>query len=131
MILQRDFETDMTLQHVRRILEGNPEGSALVPDRRQAVAHLARVLRRFSYWRLGRADMGLLRFYLASTTELSRAHLARLIVRCLADGKLTDRRRRAAEPFRRKCRRPDIRLLALTADLHGRLSGLATLAILD
>ena len=50
-----------------------------MPDRKQACEHIGRVLRRFSYWKLGKADKGLLPRYLARTTGLSRAQLARLI----------------------------------------------------
>ena len=125
-----DLETHSTLDDVRGFLAGNPEGTALVPERKQAYAQIGRVLRRFSYWRLGKADKGLLRCYLARTTGLSRAQLARLIARYLAEGELADRRQVAAKPFRRKYERVDILLLAETDELHGRLSGPATLAIL-
>ena len=124
-----DLETHTTLDDVRGFLAGNPERTALLPERKQAYAHIGRVLRRFSYWRLGKADKGLLRCYLTRTTGLSRAQLARLIARYLAEGELTDRRRGAAKPFRRIYERADILLLAETDELHGRLSGPATLAI--
>ena len=35
-------------------LEGNPEGSVLVPDCNQSYGHTVHLLRRFSYWRGGR-----------------------------------------------------------------------------
>ena len=125
-----ELETHTRLEDLRSFLAGNAEGAVLVPDRKQAYEHIARVLRRFSYWKLGKADKGLLRRYLAHTTGLSRAQLARLIRRYLADGELGDRRERAARPFRRKYTRADILLLAATDELHGRLSGPATLALL-
>ena len=52
-----------------------------------------------------------------------------LLQRYLAEGQLGDGRRGAGRPFRHKYRREDILLLAATDELHGRLSGLATLAI--
>ncbi len=125
-----DLEAHSSLDDVRAFLAGNPEGTALVPERKQAYAHIGRVLRRFSYWRLGKPDKGLLRSYLARTTGLSRAQLARLIARYLAEGELADRRRGAAKPFRRKYERADVVLLAETDELHGTLSGPATLALL-
>ena len=84
----------------------------------------------FSYWKVGKADKGLLRRCLARTTGLSRAQLARLIRRYLRDGELRDRRGRAARPFPRKYTRADILLLAATDELHCSLSGPATLALL-
>ena len=101
-----------------------------MPERKQAYEHIGRVLRRFSYWKPGKADKGLARRYLMRTTGLSRAQLARLIPRYLEEGELRDRRGGAAHPFPRKCRRADILLLAETDELHGSLSGPATLAIL-
>ena len=125
-----ELETHMTLDDLRGFLEGNAEGAVLVPDRKQAYEHIGQVLQRFSYWCLGKADKGLLRRYLARTTGISRAQLARLIARYIADGKLVDRRKGAAKPRRRKYGRADILLLAETDELHGTLSGPATLEIL-
>ena len=130
MVLHLDLETHTTREDIRGFLEGTAEGAVLVPGRKEAYEHIGRVLRRFSYWRLGKADKGLLRRYLARTTGLSRAQLARLIARYRAAGKLTDRRRGAAKPFRRKYGREDILLLAETDELHGTLSGPTTLVLL-
>ena len=57
--------------------------------------------------------------------------LARLVARCIGDGELQDRRRRAAKPFRRKYEREEVLLLAETDELHGRLSGPAPLMLLQ
>ena len=124
-----DLETHTSLADLRGFLAGNPDDSVQLAEREQAYAHIGKVLRRFSYWRLGRADKGLLQRYLARTTSLSRAQLKRLIARYLAEGELRDRRRGAAKPFRRKYARADILLLAETDELHGTLSGPATLAL--
>ena len=120
-----DLETHSSLDDLRGFVAGNADETVLVPERKRAYAQIGRVLRRFSYGRLERADKGLVRSYLVRTTGLSRAQLARLIARYLAD-----RRRGAAKPFRRKYERADILLLAETDELHGTLSGPATLAIL-
>ena len=53
------------------------------PDRKQAYAHIGRVLRRFAYWKLVKADKGLLRGYLECTTGLSQSQLTRRIQRYL------------------------------------------------
>ena len=99
MILHIELESHTNLEHVREFLTGNATGMVLIPGRKEAYEHIKRVLRRFSYWRLGKADKGLLRCYLLRTTGLSRAQLARLVARYLADGELRDRRRGAARPF--------------------------------
>ena len=126
-----DLDTHLSLDAVRQFLDGTPPGAALVPEREQAYAHIGRVLRRFAYWKLAKADKGLLRCYLERTTGLSQAQLTRLIKRYLAAGQLADRRQGAAKPFRRKYTRADIELLAETDELHGTLSGPATLVLLE
>lgn len=50
----------------------------LVPDRKQACDHIGRVPLRFSYWKAGKAERGLLRRYLACTTGMSQTQLAQL-----------------------------------------------------
>ena len=89
------------------------------------------MLRRFACWKLTKPDKGLLRCYLERTTGLSQSQLTRLIQRYLAEGQLADRRQGAAKPFRRKYTRADIELLAEADELHGTLSGPATLALLE
>ena len=64
MILHIELESHTNLEHVREFLTGNATGMVLIPDRKEAYEHIKRVLRRFSYWRLGKADKGLLRCYL-------------------------------------------------------------------
>ena len=93
MILQRGLATHSTLDDLRMFLEGNSEGTVRVQPRAEAYAHVGRVLRRFSYWRLQRAERGLVRCYLGRTTGLSLAQLARLLARYRAEGELVDRRR--------------------------------------
>ena len=101
----------------------------LIPDREEACEHIGRVLRRFSYWRLGKPDKGLVKRYLERTTGLSRAQLTRLVTRYLAAGEVGDRRRGAGRRFQREYRPEDIELLGETDELRGTLSGPATLAI--
>lgn len=124
--MQLDLESHKGLEDLRGFLAGSRDESVLVPGRKAAYAHIGKVLRRFSYWKLGRADKGLVRRYLQRTTGLSRAQLTRLVRRYLRDGELRDRRQGAARPFRRKYRRADILLLAEVDALHGTLSGPAT-----
>lgn len=124
-----DLETHKSLDDVRQFLASTAPGAALALERKQAYEHLGRVLRRFAYWKLAKADKGLLRGYLERTTGLSQSQLTRLIQRYLAEGQLADRRQGAAKPFRRKYTAADVELLAETDELHGTLSGPATLTL--
>ena len=90
--MQLDLESHKSLEAVRGLLAGSRDESVLVPGRKAAYAHIGKVLRRFSYWKLGRADKGLVRRYLERTTGLSRAQLTRLAGRYLAEGEPVDRR---------------------------------------
>ena len=129
MVLHLDLDTHRTREDILGFLEGTAEGNVLIPDREEAYEHIGRVLRRFSYWRLGKPDKGLVKRYLERTTGLSRAQLPRLVKRYLATGELGGGRRGAGRRFPRKYRPEDIELLAETDELHGTLSGPATLAI--
>ena len=102
--MQLDLESHKSLEDLRGFLAGSRDESVLVPGRKAAYAQIGKVLRRFSYWKLGRADKGLVRRYLQRTTGLSRAQLTRLVGRYLREGELRDRRQGAARPFRRKYR---------------------------
>ncbi len=81
MILHLDLEAHASLADVRGFVAGNHDGSVQMPERKQAYAHIGQIPRRFSYWRLGRPDKGLLQRYPARTTGFSRAQLKRLIAR--------------------------------------------------
>jgi len=115
-----------TVAQVRAFVEGNEALSFTLTDRAAAYAWMAETLRRFAYARCGRADKGLLRRYLAKVTGLSRAQIARVVRQFLREGRIADRRKGPARPFPRRYTPEDIRLLAETDTLHGRLSGPAT-----
>ena len=107
MVLHIELDSHPSLEDLRGFLAGNPQGTVLGPGRKQAYEHIGWVLLRFSYWKLGKADKGLLRRYLARTPGLSRAQLTGLIRRYLADRELRDRRGRAARRFPRPAVDPD------------------------
>ena len=125
-----DLEAHTSWEDIQRFLDGNAEGAALVPDRKQAYQHIGRVLGRFSYGYQGKSEKGLVKRYLERTTGLSRAQLTRLVKRYLACGELTQGRRGEGRRFPSRYRPEDIELLAETDELHGRLSGPATLLLL-
>jgi len=116
------LENHTCLNDLRGFLAGSPDDTVQLPEHEQACVHIGKIRRRFSYWRLGRADKGLLQRYLALTTGLSRPQLKRLIARYLAEGELKDRWRGGAKPLRRKYERADIPLLTETDELHSTLA---------
>lgn len=81
----------------------------------QCYAHISRVLQRFDYPRLGKADKGVVLMYLRATSGYSRQQLARLISRWranrLAAVPLAKRYRAPSVPFARKYTAADIALL--------------------
>ena len=87
--------------------------------------HIERVLRRFGYARLKRADKGLVVRYLMRTTGYSRPQLVRLIKRARV-GLLKKGYRAPTHGFVRRFTDADVALLAATDTLHGTLSGPAT-----
>ena len=105
-------------------------GEALSAGREEACGRIGRTLRRFAYWRLGKAEKGLLKRCLERSPGLSRAQAGRLLKRCLEQGEMADRRGGSAQPLRKRYRREDIVQLAETDELHGRLSGSAAWALL-
>ena len=115
-----------TLEQVRAFLEGSQPLGFEVPAREAAYEWITGELRRLQYPRLGKADKGLVRRYLAKVTGLSRAQITRLIKQFCDTGRIRDRRGPPAVPFARRYTPADIRLLAEIDALHGTLSGPAT-----
>ena len=77
--------------------------------------HISRVLKRFAYRTLGKADRGVVLAYLRRTSGYSRAQITRLVVRWesnrLASVPLVKRYTRPAVPFARKYTSADVELL--------------------
>jgi hypothetical protein len=126
MIVMLQTQGLKTLDDVRGFLAGNQAVEIQTPNREAAYAFIAQSLSRFSYRRLGKADKGLMRAYLAKMTGLSRAQLTRLVARHQGGERLDDRRGPPARPFARRYTPEDVRLLAEVDALHGHLSGPAT-----
>ncbi len=89
-------------------------------------AHIAAVLKRFGYRRLGRKEKGLVLRYLIRTTGYSRQQMTRLVRQFLDRGAIAKRYRPPARGFVRTYTAADVALLAETDTLHDGLSGLAT-----
>ncbi len=115
-----------TLQDIRTFVAASQAVDFEITRRDEAYAFVADTLRRFGYWRCGRADKGILRRYLMTITGLSRAQIARLIGQYRETGGIRDRRDAPAEPFVRRYTAADSRTLATVDALHGQLSGPAT-----
>jgi len=81
-------------------------------DRQGAYQLIAHTLRQFSYARLGKADKGLVRSFLAKVSGFSRAQLTHLIAQYFATGQLRDRRGPPAQLFARRYTRQDTALRA-------------------
>jgi len=126
MIVTLRTEGLQNLEQIKAFLEGSAPLGFEPPGREAVYEWLATELRRFGYARLGKADKGLLRQYLAKVTGLSRAQLTRLIGQFVKHGTISDRRGRPAKPFARRYTEQDVRLLAEIDALHGTLSGPAT-----
>ena len=126
MIVTLRTEGLQSLEQIRAFVEGSTELGFEPPDRSAVYAWIAIELRRFGYPRLGKADKGLMRQYLARVSGLSRAQLTRLITQFVQTGRVADRRGPPTKPFTRRYSDADVRLLAEMDALHGTLSGPAT-----
>ena len=126
MIVTLRTEGLQSLEQVKAFLEGSASLGFEPPCRKAVYGWIAAELQRFGYARLGKADKGLLRRYLAKVTSLSRAQLTRLITQFVRTGQISDRRGQPARPFPRRYTAKDVRLLAEIDSLHGTLSGPAT-----
>lgn len=130
MRLIMNDENLQTIGQVKQFLEGS-EG---VEFRGQTVEEkydwIERVLVRFKYNRLKRAEKGVVRRYIENVSGYSRAQVSRLI------GEYKRRGRLQRSQYRRHCfpRRytpSDIGLLVRTDELHDYLSGPATKKIME
>lgn len=112
-----------SLEQVRHFLDGD---RAIVPrfrTRDDAYEFIAETLRRLDYFRLRKADKGVVRQFLGAAAGLSRAQLFRLLNQYRTTGEITDRRGTPRRPFPRRYTDADIELLAEVDALHGGRSG--------
>ena len=126
MIVNLTTQGLQTLDQIRDFIDHSAPLGFEPPDRSAVYEWIAQELRRFGYARLGKADKGLLKRYLARVTGLSRAQITRLIAQFVKTGRITDRRGAPAQPFPRRYTDADVRVLAEVDALHGTLSGPAT-----
>ena len=108
-----------TLVQVREYLAGDQEIEQRTRTRAEAYSFIERLLQRFDYFRLGRADKGMLRRLVARVTGLSRAQITRLLSQHRTTGQLADHRRATRRSFSRRYTKADVELLAELDTLHG------------
>jgi IS30 family transposase len=120
----------LSLEEIRAFLAGAGPVEFSAEDRAERYRWVERTLQRHDYVRLGRAEKGLVRRYLAKMTGLSRAQVTRVIGCYQAHGAVPPpvyQRRKFASRYTEA----DIRLLAYVDQAHGKLSGPATRRILQ
>ena len=119
-----------TVKQVKQFLEGSEAlefGGVSVEERYRWIEG---VLKRFQYYRLKRAQKGVIRRYIGKVSGYSRAQVSRLIGEYKRRGCLREARYRRHH-FPRRYTSSDIALLARTDELHGYLSGPATKKIME
>ena len=130
LIIRVEQPEKLSLEQIRAFLAGAGPVEFVGEDRKQRYGWVDQTLRQHDYSRLGRAEKGLLRSYLAKMTGLSRAQTARLIGQYRAQGAVPApvyQRRK----FTARYTEADVRLLAYVDQMHGTLSGPATQRILQ
>ena len=120
-----------SLEQVRAFVEGSEGLDFAVADRSSRNDFVRRMLVRFDYAALGKADKGLMKRFLGKATGLSRAQLTRLIGQRAKTGRIVDRRGGApAKPFARRYTARDVVLLAEVDETLGQVCGQATRAVM-
>ena len=119
-----------TIEQVKQFLAGSEAlafGGVSVEERYQWIET---VLVRFRYYRLKRAEKGVIRRYIEKVSGYSRSQVSRLIRAYTQQGRLrVAQYKRHRFPRRYKSR--DIALLARTDELHDYLSGPATKKVME
>ena len=122
-----DDSEAISLEQIRTILAGSRDLRFSGQRRAETYGWVQSTLVRHQYAKLGRADKGLLRQYVAQMTGLSRAQTARLIGSYRKTGRVIYQRAKFATRYTAA----DIDLLAYVDKAHGNLSGPATKRILE
>jgi transposase InsO family protein len=119
-----------TIEQVRQFLEGSEEARFKGVTIEERYDWIERVLVRFRYMKLNKAEKGVVRRYIEKVSGYSRAQVARLIREYIQRGQLRKAQYRRHR-FPRSYTTKDIALLARTDELHDYLSGPATKKIME
>ena len=113
------------LDHVRQFLNGLGAMEFQIKAKAARYAWIQATLIRFHYTQLRKTEKGLLLDFLQKVSGHYRIQVKRLIQQSCHTGQL-HRRPRTVQGFRHRYMLEDIRLLAQTDELHGKLSGPTT-----
>ncbi len=119
-----------TIEQVKQFIKGSERTDfkgTTVEDRYDWIEG---VLARFTYIKLNKTEKGVIRSYIEKVSGYSRAQTSRLIGRYKKNGKLS-RTKYRRHSFPSRYTTFDVKLLAITDELHGCLSGPATRKILE
>jgi transposase InsO family protein len=131
MVIDMNESKIRTVEQVRQFLQGTLDVEFLPHgDDGARYAHVADVVRRLGYARLGRSDRGIVLRYLGVTTGYATAQIKRLVARALSGQPLVKRYAAPAQAFARRYTSADIALLAQVDREFGTLSGPATAHVL-
>jgi len=119
-----------TLDQLRAFLNGTAAVGFSV-GANERYDFITRILRRFGYPGLRRADRGVVLRFLGRVSGYSRAQLTRLVGRGRQSGPLLKQYRAQRIGFTRTFTDADVLLLAHTDTLHGTLSGPATKKLME
>ena len=119
-----------TIEQVKQFLEGSERVELRGLTVEEKYDWIERVLVRFRYHRLKRAEKGVIRRYIEKVSGYSRAQVSRLIWEYKRRGQLKKTQYRRHH-FPRSYTTADIALLARTDELHDYLSGPATKKIME
>jgi len=130
MVIDMNDDQLHTLDQLRSFLEGTVAvGFTVGADERHDF--ITRILRRFGYPRLRRAERGVVLRFLGRVSGYSRAQLTRLVGRGRKPGPLRKQYPAQRIGFTRTYTDADVLLLAHTDTLHGTLSGPATKKLME
>jgi transposase InsO family protein len=130
MQLIMNDEQIQTIEQVKQFIVGSEALAFRGVSVEERYQWIEAVLMRFTYYRLKRAEKGVIRRYIEKVSGYSRAQVSRLIRHYNQRGRL-EKSHGKRHRFPLKYTRADIALLARTDELHDYLSGPATKKILE
>ena len=130
MQLIMNDEQIQTIEQVKQFIAGSEALAFRGVSVEERYQWIEAVLMRFTYYRLKRAEKGVIRRYIEKVSGYSGAQVSRLIRHYNQRGRLEKSHGRTHR-FPLKYTRADIALLARTDELHDYLSGPATKKILE
>ena len=131
MVIDMNESKLETIEQIREFLAGTADVTFSIPaDESTLRAFVGSVIRRLGYFRLAKAQRGVLFAYLRRLTGYSRAHLSRLLAQYRDTRSLKPLARASRTSFARQYSRGDVALLAEMDSLHDTLSGPATTVLL-